>query len=140
LKKETDASSKFSLSHSAAGIFGNSTGDLTESMGADSKRDFSGNSAFESARQFSDRITVAVIDVLPNGNLVIAGRRRVAVEGDDRVLAISGLVRPVDVSADNTVQSRYVDHLDISYEGQGAESRFVNQGWLGRVTNKLWPF
>jgi len=140
LKKETDAGSNFSLSHSATGIFGNSAGALGENFGLDSERDFSGNSAFASERQFSDRITVAVMDVLPNGNLVIGGRRRVAVEGDNRILVISGLVRLVDVRPDNTIQSRYIDQLDISYEGKGVESRFVNQGWLGRVTNRIWPF
>jgi len=115
-------------------------GALGENFGLDSERDFSGNSAFASERQFSDRITVAVMDVLPNGNLVIGGRRRVAVEGDNRILVISGLVRLVDVRPDNTIQSRYIDQLDISYEGKGVESRFVNQGWLGRVTNRIWPF
>lgn len=140
LNKETDSGANLSLSHSATGIFGNSAGALSEKLGSDSQRDFSGNSAFASERQFSDRITVAVTDVLPNGNLVIGGRRRVAVEGDNRFLVISGLVRPVDVRPDNTIQSRYVENLDISYEGQGVESRFVNQGWLGRLTNRLWPF
>lgn len=140
LNKETDAGSNFSLSHSASGIFGNSAGALGEKFGMDSQRDFSGNSAFASERQFSDRITVSVTDVLPNGNLVVCGRRRVTVEGDSRMLLISGLVRSADVSADNTIQSRYIDKLDISYEGKGTESRFVNQGWLGRVTNQIWPF
>jgi len=140
LNKDTKANSKLDLSFAAAGIFGNSNGTLTNDDGAESDREFAGDSSFSSAREFSDRVTVAVLDVLPNGNLVVGGRRRVIVENDARSLVVSGVVRSRDISADNTVPSRYVSQFEMYYEGQGVESKFVNQGWLGRAVNWVWPF
>jgi flagellar L-ring protein precursor FlgH len=140
LTKETDTSGTVDLSHSASGIYGSSVGALAEKFGVGSKRDFGGNSAFSSERAFSDRITVTVIDVLPNGNLVVSGRRQVNIEGDARGLVVSGIVRTSDIRPDNTISSRFVSGLDMRYEGRGAESRFINQGWMGRATNLLWPF
>jgi flagellar L-ring protein precursor FlgH len=140
LGKATDASSDLGLSHSVSGILGNSSGDLAESFSSSSDRNFNGNAKFSSARAFIDQVTVTVSDVLPNGNLVISGRRRVNVDGDERDLVVSGIVRSLDVRPDNTVQSRYVSNLQIAYEGSGVEKRFTKQGWLGKFTNKLWPF
>lgn len=140
LGKATDASAKFGLSHSAKGVFGESSGDLEESFGSSSERGFDGNAQFSSARAFTDQITVTVTDVLPNGNLVISGKRRVNVDGDERDLAVSGIVRYWDVRSDNTIQSRNVSGLEMRYEGCGVEKRFTKQGWLGKAANKLWPF
>jgi flagellar L-ring protein precursor FlgH len=140
LNKDTSANSKLDLSFASTGVLGNSSGTLSNDDTAQSDRAFDGNSSFASEREFSDRLTVAVLDVLPNGNLVVGGRRRVMVENDARTLVISGVVRSLDVSADNTVPSRYVSQFEMFYEGEGAESKFVNQGWLGRAANWLWPF
>jgi flagellar L-ring protein precursor FlgH len=140
LGKVTDSRSKFGLSHSASGVFGNSTGELAEDFSSSSDRNFDGNAKFSSARAFVDQMTVTVTDVLPNGNLVISGKRRVNVDGDERDLVVSGIVRYWDVRANNTIHSRYVSGLKMAYEGRGTEQRFTKQGWLGRATNKLWPF
>ncbi|TVS18220.1 MAG: flagellar basal body L-ring protein FlgH [Planctomycetaceae bacterium] len=140
MNKQSNARSALGLGFAAAGIFGRSAGDLSQDFAADSNRDFSGDASFSSERAFSDRITVSVVDVLPNGDLVIHGRRQVGVEGDNRHLSISGKVRYLDVGLDNTVQSRKVLDLEISYQSHGPESRFVNQGWLGRLGNWVWPF
>ena len=140
MNKETTTNAKADFSFSAAGIFGNSDGTLTSDDTITSDRTFGGNATFSSARQFTDRVTVQVLDVLPNGNLVVGGRRSVIVENDVRTLVVSGIVRQWDVSPDNTVLSSYVSQLDMHYEGRGTESKFVNQGWLGRAVNWLWPF
>jgi flagellar L-ring protein precursor FlgH len=140
LGKETDTRASFNLLHSAAGVFGNSTGKLTESSNTTSNRTFDGKAEFSSERMFLDRFTVTVTDVLPNGNLAVSGRRHVNVGGDRRCLILSGIVRYEDVSPDNTVSSRLISNLQLFYEEKGVETRFTGQGWLGRVTNWLWPF
>jgi flagellar L-ring protein precursor FlgH len=56
-----------------------------------------------------------------------------------RVLRLSGIVRPADIGANNTVQSNFIADLYINYEGRGPESAYTNQGWGGRIFNKLWP-
>ena len=105
-----------------------------------SNRSFDGKSSFRSQRAFNDRVTVTVTDVLPNGNLVFRGCRQIHIEGDQRTLVVTGIVRSFDVSADNTVNSRLVADLHMDYEGQGGEQGFVRQGWLSRRANKVWPF
>jgi len=105
-----------------------------------SSRDFEGEANFDSEREFEDRLTVRVIDVLPNGNLVIEGRRERDVAGETRLMRISGLVRPEDVAPDNSVQSEFVGDFRVVYEGDGVETWFTMPGWFNRIVNWLWPF
>jgi flagellar L-ring protein precursor FlgH len=118
-------------SHAAAGEFNhNST----------SNRSFDGKSEFTSQRELVDRMTVTVIDALPNGNLLIEGTRRRIVSGEDRTLRVSGMVRPSDITVNNLVESQYIANFHVAYEGKGTESRFTNQGWFSRAVNRVWPF
>jgi flagellar L-ring protein precursor FlgH len=106
----------------------------------DSSRKFDGNAEFSSQRELVDRMTVTVMDVLPNGNLVIEGTRRRLISGDERVLRVSGVVRPIDIGAGNIVESQFIANFQVAYEGKGVESKFVNQGWMSRFVNHVWPF
>jgi len=137
LDKASNASGTFNFNGSTAG--GQSASANLDSA-TTSNRNFDGSSEFTVEREFSDRITVTVLDVLPNGNMLIGGKRRQVISGESRVLVVSGIVRPFDVRPDNTVQSRFIANLEVAYHGKGPESSFTNQGWLGRLTNKIWPF
>ncbi|MEZ6113925.1 MAG: flagellar basal body L-ring protein FlgH [Pirellulaceae bacterium] len=136
LSKSTDANNTFEFNYGGNG----GSGGISQDFNADSQRNFDGSASFSSARDFTDRITVTVLDVLPNGNLLVGGKRKVMIEGDARMLVVSGIVRPWDVRADNTIQSRYVANFEIAYQGAGVEPAFTKQSWLGRITNTLWPF
>jgi len=140
LEKESDDRGLLDVTTSTSGDLGASAANLTGEGQSTSKRGFDGSAKFSSARQFTDRVAVTVLEVLPNGNLRIAGRRRIHVAGDQRVLCVSGIVRPIDVRADNSITSRAVASLRVTYEGNGVESRFTNQGWLSRISNRIWPF
>lgn len=128
----------FGFGFSSSGDVGQSAGDFEYSQNAGRK--FNGQSQYLVEQDFADRLTVQVLDVLPNGNLVIGGRRRRLVSGEMRTLVISGTVRSIDISANNTVLSQYIANFKICYEGDGPESHFSNQGWAGRFLNKIWPF
>ncbi len=101
---------------------------------------FEGESGYDSDRKVSDRITVVVEDVLPNGNMVILGKRTREVAGDTQTVQVSGIVRPSDVNFANTVSSEKVADFHIVHKTSGQENRFVNPGWLGRILNWLNPF
>ena len=103
-------------------------------------RSFSGRASYRDSREYSDHITVSVVDVLPNGNMVIAGRRSLTIAGEHRTLVISGMVRPIDLGPDNNIQSKYVADLRTVYEGDGPSRRFSRQGWFSKAANKIWPF
>ena len=140
LGKKTSAKGLFKFGAKSDGGFSTqaSEGELDSEL--QSNRSFDGKSSFRSQRAFNDRVTVTVIDVLPNGNLVFRGCRKILIEGDQRTLVVTGIVRPFDVAADNTVNSRLVADLHMNYEGHGGEEGFIRQGWLGRTANKVWPF
>jgi flagellar L-ring protein precursor FlgH len=56
------------------------------------------------------------------------------------LLRVSGVVRPYDIDITNNVSSAVIADFLMKYEGGGVESRFMNQGWLGKTVNKVWPF
>jgi flagellar L-ring protein precursor FlgH len=105
-----------------------------------SNRKFDGQSKLGSDREFTDDIAATVIDILPNGNLLIEGYRKRKVANECRTLRFSGVIRPDDIRLGNIVNSKDVANFQIFYEGAGDESRFVNQGWGGKIMNGLWPF
>ncbi len=128
------------LSYSLGGGLGSTVGDGTLNQTSSSRRGFTGDSEFRSARQFLDRFTVTVIDVQPNGNLVVSGERNIVVQGDSRKLRLSGIVRQVDLLPNNTIPSRLVANLDIRLSAKGPEQAYGKQGFFSRKINRLWPF
>jgi flagellar L-ring protein precursor FlgH len=105
---------------------------------ADSK--FDGKAGFDSDRSLTDRVTVTVEDILPNGNLVVLGTRKREVDGDLQTILVSGMVRPSDIAFDNSVPSSKVSEFHIVYKNKGPENRFTKPGWLAWILNLLNPF
>ena len=133
LDKDSEAGFRFDFSSSSAAP-------ANLDIAGDSNRSFNGQSNYSVEQEFTDRLTVEVLDVLPNGNLVIGGKRERMVAGEHRTLVITGIVRSIDLSPNNTISSQYVANFKICYAGKGPESAFSNQGWAGRALNRLWPF
>lgn len=106
--------------------------------------DFNGEAKQNSGSDVRASIAVVVIDVQPNGNLVVAGTRSVTVNDETRTLRISGLVRPLDVTPNNTIVSAQVADARISIAGEGASTRQVTRGPVGQLFDTLmwaaWPF
>ena len=140
LAKDSGSGFNFSFAQSTGGDFGSAASDASGSGNASSNRSFSGGAEYQSDRGFNDRFTARVVQVYPNGDLRISGQRDVLVEGDHRTLTLTGVVRGLDLRSDNTVLSNHVADMNLRYQGQGIESRFVNQGWISRGLNKIWPF
>lgn len=138
--KSAEAGGEFSLNTSAGGGFGTQASNAALDFSKKSNRKFDGESSFSSNSAFTDRMTVTVMDVQPNGNLVISGQRRVRIAGDERTLIVTGLVRDLDIGPDNVVNSRHIAELKLVYESAGPSQRFSRQGWLGRFVNAVWPF
>jgi flagellar L-ring protein precursor FlgH len=103
-------------------------------------RSFQGSSAYNIAQTFTDTVTCTVVAVQPNGNLVIEGYRQRVVTREVRTLRLCGVIRPLDIAFDNTIPSTFVGNLQLQYLGRGVETNYTNQGWLGRIFNRVWPF
>ena len=100
---------------------------------------FTGNAQTTSNRVFTDRMAVTVVDVMPNGNLVVEGYRSRVMAGEERVLRITGVARPQDIGVGNVIPSGNVANFRISYLGRGPAARTTRQGYLGRLGNLLRP-
>ncbi len=105
-----------------------------------SQRDFEGKAKVNKNGTFEAQMSVLVVDVQPNGNLIVEGTRRIQMDRDIRSMRISGLVRPQDVNARNTVLSENVANASITFLGEGPSNKTVNRGWLSNILDYLWPF
>ena len=114
--------------------------DLSNLLNADVKSSYAGSGSTSRQETLNATISAKVLDVLPNGNLMIEGRRNVKVNNEDQIIIIDGTVRPADIGPDNVVNSIYVADARISYSGKGIISDRQSPGWLMNVVDKLWPF
>jgi flagellar L-ring protein precursor FlgH len=76
--------------------------------------------------------------VLPNGDLLIEGVREIAVNGEQQIVVLTGIVRPQDIRRNNVVASASIGQLRIQYFGQGLMRDNLKPGWLLRVLNKIF--
>ena len=97
-------------------------------MDSSSANELKSKADFKDERSFTDRVSVVVVDVLPNGNLVVVGTRDRQIAGDAQSIEISGIVRPSDIAFDNTVKN------------SGFSAPYTRTGWLARLMDILWPW
>ena len=86
------------------------------------------------------KIAVRIVDVLPNGNLVVEGKRETAFSGEHQTIVLHGMVRADDVASDDTVQSYNVADASIQIIGKGTVTDSQNKGWFTRIFDKVNPF
>jgi flagellar L-ring protein FlgH len=101
---------------------------------------FTGKGSSDRSSQVTASIGARVVQVLPNGNLVIIGKRETRVNQETQYIAVSGIVRPSDIDSDNRVQSTYLADAKIQYFGRGALADKQRPGWVSRVLDAIWPF
>lgn len=110
------------------------------SVNASTNNDFAGAGATESANRFSGTITTTVVDVLPNGHLVVAGDKQIGVNQNVDVLRFSGTVDPRAIQAGGLVSSTQVANARIESRGRGAQNEAQTVGWIARFFLAFLPF
>ena len=134
MKKETDRST----------IFNGDLGDFADlgefGMSAESGNELKSKADYKDERKFVDNITVVVVDILPNRNLVVLGTRHRDISGDTQTIEVSGIVRPSDVTFDNKVKSEQVADFRIVSRNGGISAPYTKPGWLEGILNIVWPF
>ena len=107
-------------------------------FGFNQASDFSGDSKSNQGNSLSGNISVHVLRVLPNGNLMIRGEKWLTLNSGDEYIRLTGVIRPQDISSGNTIQSNKVANARIQYSGTGAFAEAQEQGWLSRFFNGSW--
>ena len=120
--------------------FANATSLGKLSLNSSTNNDFAGAGATESANRFSGTITTTVVDVLPNGHLVLAGDKQIGVNQNVDVLRFSGTVDPRSIAAGGTVSSTQVANARIESRGRGAQNEAQTVGWIARFFMAMIPF
>ncbi len=109
-------------------------------VGASSSNAFAGKGGTESANTFSGSITATVLEVLPNGHLLVAGEKQIGVNQNVDVLRFSGTVDPRQIQPGNVIASTQVANARIESRGRGAQGEALSIGWLGRFFLSVLPF
>lgn len=106
-----------------------------------SSKDFSGEGDSDQSNKLTGDITVTVIEVLPNGNMVVRGEKRIGINQGNEYIKLSGIVRPADIDSTNTVLSTKLADPTIVYVGDGPVAQANVMGWLARFfISSIFPF
>jgi len=102
---------------------------------------FDGEGSSAQSNSLAGSLTVTVMDVQANGNLVVQGDKTLKLNQGDEFVHISGVIRPADIATNNTVTSDKLADARISYSGKGAVDSSNRMGWLARFFNSpFMPF
>ena len=120
------------------GVLGKSLVGLN--YGTNSANSFSGKGEAANNNIFTGNMTVTVIDVYANGNLLVSGEKQLAIGHEQEYVRISGVVNPSFVSAANTIASSNIADARIEYKSSGQISDGLVMGWLARFFLNVMPF
>jgi flagellar L-ring protein precursor FlgH len=129
----------FGLEETVGQLF-NSAFDAENMIGAESSSDHNGAGAINREEKIELTVAAVIVDRLPNGNLVLAGRQEVRINGELRELTVSGFIRPEDVTAANTINQTQIAEARISYGGRGQISAVQRPGWGQRLGDAITPW
>ncbi len=138
------------LSFGMDNLWGKNTGAATAAERAErpfkpelestTKNSFDGSGSTIRRDKFIATVSVRVVDVYPNGNMFIKGKKEVTINNEKQYIWLSGFVRPEDVSFDNVVLSSAIADAKISISGKGVIADKQAPGFGHRIFDWVWPF
>ena len=118
---------------------GSSRPNMNVNLGSENA--FTGQSGSSQSNRLNGSIAVTVHEVLPNGNLVVQGEKRIRINQGDEFIRLRGVVRDKDIGSMNTLYSTQVADARITYAGRGTNSQNSTPGWAAKILfSPLWPF
>lgn len=110
------------------------------SIESTTKSDFKGKGDTNREGTLVATITAKVVEVLPNGNVVLEARKELTINNEKQILVLGGVARPDDISSDNTILSTKIADARVYYVGDGVIQEKQSPGWMVRVLDYAWPF
>jgi flagellar L-ring protein FlgH len=114
--------------------------DPAKLLGAATSNEFQGKGATSSSGKLNATLTARIKQVLPNGDMYIEGSKVVMINQEESHIYLSGVVRPSDIQADNTVASNLIADAQVEYTGRGAVADKQKPGWFTRFFDWVSPF
>ena len=138
---ETDASiSSFLFGTSTGGSGFLKHGGTYPAMKFANATSHAGTGTIDNSDSITSRFSVRVVDVLPNGNLIVEGIRNASYAGESQTVVLRGAVRPFDIESDNSIYSYLLSDLNIRYVSSGVISAAKDKGWFMNFWDKVSPF
>lgn len=110
-------------------------------LGLGATNSFSGDASTNQSNNLVGSISVTVVQVMPNQNLLVRGEKWLTLNNGDEYIRLTGIVRPADVSPTNEIVSTKIANARIQYSGTGSFASAQKEGWLTRFfSSEYWPF
>lgn len=139
--KKTSTSGQLSITHPNIDNAPSSWTNISiPKWGVDAQRGFEGGGEMKNEEKITTTISARVMEVLPNGNLLIEGKRSLTVMGEDMQYILTGTVRPSDVSRENTVRSTSIADLSVQYSSTGPITKSQKKGVFDTLVDFINPF
>lgn len=127
---------------------GNTTGDLANKFnrnfglgfGTTSSEDFSGEVKTKVDESFETTLSVIIQETYQNGNYYIKGSKQMLIDEQLQEIVVSGVIRPYDITPENSVQSSQIANLKVMYKKDGEEQDVMRQPWGYKIMKWIWPF
>jgi flagellar L-ring protein precursor FlgH len=115
-------------------------GDVTiPTLDIAAKSEWNGGGDTQNTLTLTNRTAVTVVDVLPNGNLVVEGAKIIRAGQESQYAYMRGIVRPIDIASDNTVPSTKIADAQVEFIPEGELTEAQKKGWLVRIWDKIKP-
>ncbi len=127
-----------------SGVAGNVTKNLNANLGVNfgtnSSTSDKGKVKTELDETFNTTISAIIEETYQNGNYYVKGKKEMLIEGQKQEIVISGVIRPYDITSDNSINSSQIANLKLLYEKDGVESEILETPWGLRFMRAIWPF
>jgi len=113
---------------------------LSLGIKTNSSNSFKGSTSSKFDEKFSTIVSVVITRIYKNGNYFISGKKELLIDNQKQKIAISGIIRPYDISPTNTVLSSQIANLKLLYKKDGDDTDSMNKSWGTKLLEKVWPF
>ena len=128
------------LGGTASGIAGKFNSSLGVDFGTSSSVSDSGENKTELSEDFSTTLSAIINETYQNGNYLIRGTKEILINGQKQTVVITGVIRPYDISADNSIGSSKIANLKLMYDKDGEDAQIMETPWGLKVMRAIWPF
>lgn len=124
----------------ASGVANTFNSNLGVDFSTQSTNSDSGEVKTSFAESFSTSISAIIQQTYQNGNYYIKGSKELLIDGQKQVIIVTGVIRPYDISSENSISSNQIANLKLMYDKEGTEADIMETPWGIKLMRAIWPF